>query len=139
MAARNFKPSSAVSAIVCWADILLAKLGDLSTFLATDFRGSRPDKPLPDVLLAHQQEDSTKAAVQLPGNINLSYTDFSDAGQDNWDMVPSLLSSSRASPAAKRLTVRLLYGCHILFGRTLGRGVSHDIAYVVDTKIGSLN
>ena len=73
IAARNFKPSSAVPAIVCWADILLAKLGDLSTFLATDFRGSRPDRPLPDVLLAHQQEDSTRAAVQLPGNINFLY------------------------------------------------------------------
>lgn len=72
--------------------------------------------------------------------ISISYTqEFSDTGQDNWDMVPSLLSSSRASPAAKRLTVRLLYGCHILFGRTLGRAVSNDIAYVVDTKIGSLS
>ncbi|KIM67178.1 hypothetical protein SCLCIDRAFT_1210676 [Scleroderma citrinum Foug A] len=61
--------------------------------------------------------------------ISISYTqEFSDTGQDNWDMVPSLLSSSRASPAAKRLTVRLLYGCHILFGRTLGRAVSNDIA-----------
>lgn len=139
IAARNLKPNFAVPTIVCWADIILAKLGDLSTFLATDFHAFPPSSPLPDILLVRQQEDNTRAAVQLPGNANLFRVVISDAGPDNWDMLPSLLGSARASPAAKRLTVRLLYGCHVLFARISGKSYSNELSYVTGAKLDLLD
>ncbi|KAL4071060.1 hypothetical protein J3A83DRAFT_3352120 [Scleroderma citrinum] len=66
MATRTFKPNSAV---VCWVDILLAKLGTLSTFFASDFCISLPGRALPDVLQAQQLDDSTRAAIQLPARL----------------------------------------------------------------------
>ncbi|KAH7883720.1 hypothetical protein F5I97DRAFT_1580022 [Phlebopus sp. FC_14] len=106
IAMNSVDPGYAVPTVVCWVDVVLAKLGDLSALLAAGFHSYHPDRTLPDALKARRQEDSIRAAIQLPGT---------------WDMVPSLLPSERASPAAKRLTIRLLFGQHVLHSRPNSR------------------
>ncbi|KAF9240909.1 hypothetical protein BU15DRAFT_73766 [Melanogaster broomeanus] len=100
LAVKDLSPGSAPPAVVCWVDVVLAKLGDVSAVVAAGFHKNHPDQMLPDVLRAQRQEDNLRAAIQLP---------------DNWDMVPSTLSSERASPAAKRLSLRLMMGQYILY------------------------
>ncbi|KIK95375.1 hypothetical protein PAXRUDRAFT_37688, partial [Paxillus rubicundulus Ve08.2h10] len=111
IAARDFGPGSVPPAIVCWVDVVLARLGDLSAFVAAGFHENHPDQTLPDVLKVQRQEDNLRAAIQLP---------------DNWDMVASILSSERVSPAAKRLSMRLMLGQYILYPTLSGGHRSVD-------------
>ncbi|KAF8559216.1 hypothetical protein OG21DRAFT_712038 [Imleria badia] len=99
LAARDFKLTSAPLAIVCWVDIVLAKLGDVAALVAAGLDGDHPDQSLPESLKAQREEDNLRAAIQLP---------------DNWDMLPSILLSERVSAAAKRLSIRLMLGRYIL-------------------------
>ncbi|KIJ21622.1 hypothetical protein PAXINDRAFT_95165 [Paxillus involutus ATCC 200175] len=111
IAARDLRPGSAPPAIVCWVDVVLARLGDVSAFVAAGFHENHPDQTLPDVLKVQRQEDNLRAAIQLP---------------DNWDMVASILSSERVSPAAKRLSMRLMLGQYILYPALSGGQRSVD-------------
>ncbi|KAI6132680.1 hypothetical protein EV401DRAFT_2065131 [Pisolithus croceorrhizus] len=113
IAAKDLRPGFAVPTTICWVDIILAKLGDLSALVATDFQTPPSDESFTNVLAARQQEDRLKAALQLP---------------DNWDMVPSLLTSDRASPAAKRLVVQVLFGSYVLYPRISGSGVGREFS-----------
>ncbi|KAG1716553.1 hypothetical protein ID866_605, partial [Astraeus odoratus] len=111
IAAKEIRPRCRIPAVVCWVDVVLAKLGDLINLIATEFSKSRPQSSLPKVLVVQQQEDSLRAAIQLP---------------DNWDSLPSLLASDRASPAAKRLTIRLLFGSHVFSPCVSGTTIGHE-------------
>lgn len=112
VAAKDLVPGFAVPTTVCWVDIILAKMGDLSALVATDFRTCPSDKSFTNVFAVRQQEDRLKAALQLP---------------DNWDMVPSLLTSDRASPAAKRLVVHVLFGSYMLYPRLSAASIGHEL------------
>ncbi|KAI6133206.1 hypothetical protein EDD16DRAFT_10640 [Pisolithus croceorrhizus] len=111
IAAKDLRPGFAVPTTVCWVDIILAKLGDLSALVATDFHTSPSDESFTNVFAVRQQEDRLKAAMQLP---------------DNWDMLSSLLTSDRASPAAKRLVVQVLFGSYVLYPRISRSSVGHE-------------
>ncbi|KIJ68301.1 hypothetical protein HYDPIDRAFT_24595 [Hydnomerulius pinastri MD-312] len=111
IAIGDLRPGSAVPAIVCWVDVILAKLGDVSTLVATGFHRNSPDQTLPDVLQAQRQEDNLRAAMQLP---------------DSWDHISSILSSERASPAARRLAIRLMFGQYVLRPGLCGDGRNAD-------------
>lgn len=112
VAAKDLVPGFAVPTTVCWVDIILAKMGDLSALVATDFRTCPLDKSFTNVFAVRQLEDRLKAALQLP---------------DNWDMVPSLLTSDRASPAAKRLVVHVLFGSYVLYPRLSVANIGHEL------------
>ncbi|KAF9229455.1 hypothetical protein BS17DRAFT_22168 [Gyrodon lividus] len=120
IAVRDLRPGSAPPAIICWVDLILAKFGDVSAFVAAGFHKDHPDQMLPDVLKVQRQEDNLRAAIQLPGN---------------WDMVPSILSSERVSPAAKRLSVRLMLGQYILYPVLSGgqRGMDSTLPQLLAT------
>ncbi|KAI6133999.1 hypothetical protein EV401DRAFT_2172234 [Pisolithus croceorrhizus] len=103
IAAKDLRPGFAVPTTVCWVDIILAKLGDLSALVATDFHTSPSDESFTNVFAVRQQEDRLKAAMQLPGISTVSrMQSLLTQQKDNWDMLSSLLTSDRASPAAKR-------------------------------------
>lgn len=67
MATKDLLAGFAVPPAVCWADKVLAKLGDLIALVATTFHKRHPDRIIPGVLLAQRQLDVLKAAIQLPG------------------------------------------------------------------------
>ncbi|KAG9314489.1 hypothetical protein JVU11DRAFT_5286 [Chiua virens] len=110
IATRDFKPNSTPLAVICWVDVVLAKLGDVVAFIAA---GLDSDQSLPESLKGQREEDNLRAAIQLP---------------DNWDMLPSMLLSERASLAAKRLSIRLILGRYILHPALSGQaGVDNTI------------
>lgn len=111
IAAKDLRLGFAAPTTVCWVDIILTKLGDLSALVATDFRVFSSEETLANVLVVRQREGRLKAAMQLA---------------DNWDLVPSLLTSDRTSPAAKRLAVQLLFGSYVLYPRISGTSVGRD-------------
>ncbi|KAI5991639.1 hypothetical protein EDD15DRAFT_1108356 [Pisolithus albus] len=112
VAAKDLRPGFAVPTTVCWVDIILAKMGDLSELVAADFRTRPLDKSFTKVFAGRQQEDRLKAALQLP---------------DSWDMMPSLLTSDRASPAAKRLVVHVLFGSYVLYPQLSAASIGHEL------------
>lgn len=74
VAAKDLRPGFAVPTTVCWVDIILAKMGDLSELVAADFRTRPLDKSFTKVFAGRQQEDRLKAALQLPGISTVSRT-----------------------------------------------------------------
>lgn len=74
IAARDFRPSSAPLAIVCWADVVLAKLGDVVVVIAAGLDEEHPDHSLPGSLKAQREEDNLRAAIQLPGKTHPAET-----------------------------------------------------------------
>ncbi|KAG2129907.1 hypothetical protein DEU56DRAFT_757968 [Suillus clintonianus] len=79
---------------------VLAKLGDVVSRVASAMHDRYFDDGLPEALKKRREEDNLRAAAQLPGN--------------RWDSVPSVLTSEKASPAAKRLSLRLLLSRYVL-------------------------
>lgn len=67
IATRDFKPNSAPLAIVCWVDVVLARLGDVAACIAAGLDVDHPDQLLPESLKARREEDNLRAAIQLPG------------------------------------------------------------------------
>ncbi|KAI5897656.1 uncharacterized protein SCHCODRAFT_02146162 [Schizophyllum commune H4-8] len=81
--------------VVCWVDVLLAKLAPIIT-------GERaPANSTSNFLQSQRYSDSLRAAAQLP---------------ESWDDIPQALVSAAMSPAARRLAIRLLYGAFVLSG-----------------------
>ncbi|KAH0838421.1 hypothetical protein J3R83DRAFT_6728 [Lanmaoa asiatica] len=121
IATRDLKLGSAPLAIVCWVDVVLAKLGDVAAFIAGGLDRNHPNQSLPESLKAQREEDNLRAAIQLP---------------DNWDMLPSILLSERVSVAAKRLSIRLMLGSYILCPALSGQvdyGAFHSIHKLFST------
>ncbi|KAF8446093.1 hypothetical protein L210DRAFT_2954583 [Boletus edulis BED1] len=119
IAARDFKLGSAPQAVVCWVDVVLAKLGDVVALIAAGLDGDCPGHSLPEPLMAQREEDNLRAAIQLP---------------DNWDMLPSMLLSERVSAAAKRLSIRLMMGRYILCPALSGQvGIDNTIHRLFST------
>jgi hypothetical protein len=74
IATRDFKLSPAPLAVVCWVDVVLAKLGDVAAFIAAGLDGDHPDQSLPESLKAQREEDNLRAAIQLPGRTSSAGT-----------------------------------------------------------------
>ncbi|KAF9044860.1 hypothetical protein BDZ89DRAFT_1127884 [Hymenopellis radicata] len=84
--------SHASSTIVCWVDSVLVKIADAAVALISgsnevDTHTSEPWRP-------QREDDNLRGASQLPGS---------------WDLVGTVLNSQHASPAAKRIGIRLLF------------------------------
>ncbi|KAG2149856.1 hypothetical protein BD769DRAFT_1381585 [Suillus cothurnatus] len=99
LAVQELKKVAVVPIIISWVDAVLAKLGDVVSCVASAMHDRYLDEELPEALRKRREEDNLRAAAQLP---------------DRWDSVPSILTSEKASPAAKRLALRLLVSQYVL-------------------------
>ncbi|KAG1833955.1 hypothetical protein EV424DRAFT_858051 [Suillus variegatus] len=92
LAVQELNKAAVVPIIISWVDAVLARLGEVVSFVASAMHDRYFDDKLPEALRKRRDEDNLRAAAQLP---------------DRWDSVPSILTSEKASPAAKRLALRL--------------------------------
>ncbi|PBL00741.1 hypothetical protein ARMGADRAFT_1160030 [Armillaria gallica] len=88
----------ATSTIVCWVDVLLAKLADAIIMVAGN--GSQlSGVQHSEEWHLQREDDNLRAASQLPSQ---------------WASVKRVLTSKQASPAARRLALRLIFGVCII-------------------------
>ncbi|KAG2350516.1 hypothetical protein BDR05DRAFT_27310 [Suillus weaverae] len=99
LAVQELKKVTVIPIIISWVDAVLARLGDVVSCVASARHDRYLDDELPEALRKRREEDNLRAAAQLP---------------DRWDCIPSILTSEKASPAAKRLALRLLVSRYIL-------------------------
>ena len=68
IAARETAHDSSMTTIVCWADVILARLGQAIITAASTFFGVSPqDREQPQSVRAQKEDDMLRAALQLPG------------------------------------------------------------------------
>ncbi|KAG1826091.1 uncharacterized protein BJ212DRAFT_1475431 [Suillus subaureus] len=99
LAVQELKKVVVVPIIISWVDAVLARISDVVSCVASAMHDRYFDDELPEILRKRREEDNLRAATQLP---------------DRWDSVPSILTSEKASPAAKRLALRLLVSRYVL-------------------------
>ncbi|KAG1889647.1 uncharacterized protein F5891DRAFT_965376, partial [Suillus fuscotomentosus] len=99
LAVQELNKVVVIPIIISWVDAVLARLGEVVSFVASAMNDRYFDDKLPEALRKRREEDNLRAAAQLP---------------DRWDSVPSILTSEKASPAAKRLALRLLVSRYVL-------------------------
>ncbi|KAG1848244.1 hypothetical protein F4604DRAFT_1935487 [Suillus subluteus] len=99
LAVQELIKVAVIPIIISWVDAVLARLGDVVSCVASAMHDRYFDDELPEPLKERREEDNPRAAAQLP---------------DRWDSVPSILTSEKASPAAKRLALRLLVLRYVL-------------------------
>ncbi|KAG2121069.1 uncharacterized protein F5147DRAFT_664191 [Suillus discolor] len=99
LAVQELNKVAVVPIIISWVDAVLARLGEVVSCVASAMHDRYFDDKLPEALRKRREEDNLRAAAQLP---------------DRWDSVPSILTSEKASPAAKRLALRLLVSRYVL-------------------------
>ena len=58
--------------IICWVDVLLAKLGDAALVMTRIFAGLDERENVSEVFEIHRRQLSLYAALQLPGEFNRS-------------------------------------------------------------------
>ncbi|OCH96529.1 hypothetical protein OBBRIDRAFT_8420 [Obba rivulosa] len=97
IASRSVAPGGA-SLVVCWVDVVLVKLSDAVVVIAGGIESTTGEPELV-TLRRQREEDMLRAAIQLP---------------ETWRGVATMISSRYASPAAKRLGLRILFGAYIL-------------------------
>ncbi|RDB28824.1 hypothetical protein Hypma_015376 [Hypsizygus marmoreus] len=98
MAARATTPGTTSSTIICWVDVLLAKLSVFAMAVANGF--SPPSLAVSsDYMRAQRDEDCIWAASQLP---------------EKWKAMIGVPASNQASPAARRLAMRLLFAAYVM-------------------------
>ncbi|KAF7339825.1 hypothetical protein MVEN_01899100 [Mycena venus] len=110
------------AAVVCWVDTILSKLGDATIAVAS---GVSVDltTPLFPGSAELRAEDGLRAATQLPSN---------------WHSVAAVIASDKASPAAKRLALRLTFAAFILGPYLWSKsehGTPYDMLEVLDRCI----
>lgn len=112
------------STIVCWVDVLLAKLSDAIVMAAGD--GTQlSDIQHSEEWYLQREDDNLRAASQLPSQ---------------WDSIKRLLASRQVSPAARRLALRLIFGVCIILPSLGGKNddrmtQSEDFLEIMQTCI----
>ncbi|ESK98335.1 hypothetical protein Moror_85 [Moniliophthora roreri MCA 2997] len=80
--------------ILCWCDIVLAKVSDIAALLAGDLSQSSESSANSTFLRKQLEHDNLVATSHLP---------------DTWHSIAAVLTDTHYSPAAKRLALRLLF------------------------------
>jgi hypothetical protein len=95
-------------------DFILAKLGDVIVIVAAGFQ-AEAFPTMPCILQRQRDEDGLWAASQLPG-LYLTHLElhFGSYSLEKWESIPFVLTSDHASPAAKRLSLRLIFAAHMM-------------------------
>nr|GAT47867.1 predicted protein [Mycena chlorophos] len=94
IASRNADHHS--GAVVCWVDAILMKIGDAAVSIAS---GVPLERLRTAFCFPGHRDDGLRAASQLPAN---------------WISVSSVMGSENASPAARRLALRLTFAAFVL-------------------------
>lgn len=99
LAAEDLVSGAVASTIICWVDVIFAKLSEASVVVAGGLRLGFSQAYQFEDLRKHLDEDCLRAAAQLP---------------EKWLSLPKVISSKSASPAAKRTALRLLLSVYII-------------------------
>lgn len=89
---------NAVAAIVCWVDVVLAKISMSILTVASGF-SPHPLTASAKFIQSQREEDYVRAATQLP---------------EKWQSIVEVIGSNNMSPAAVRLATRLLFAAHVM-------------------------
>ncbi|KAJ7102137.1 hypothetical protein B0H15DRAFT_813332 [Mycena belliarum] len=100
----GLEPGSS-AALVCWVDSIISKLGDASITVATGISWNLKSSLFPGSPEL-RSEECLRAASQMPSD---------------WTSVAGIVSSHEASPAAKRLALRLTFSAFVLAPRLCRR------------------
>ncbi|KAF8213280.1 hypothetical protein K438DRAFT_2009512 [Mycena galopus ATCC 62051] len=103
------EPESSAAVVCCWVDAFLFKLGEATIAVGSGVSLA----PLFPGSAEFRAEDGLRAASQLP---------------PNWHSVAGVIASDQASPAAKRLALRLTFAAFVL-GPCLRSRSEHGISY----------
>lgn len=104
--------------MVCWVDIIFARLADVVLLVLQD-RGSKDNsESVFQTIAKHRSEAGLHAAAQLPRTFSvlpcgMKQTVDPRAIPDSWEDTVEMMSSEYASPAATRLVIRLLYVAYV--------------------------
>lgn len=119
IAARN---ANGQTLIVCWVDVILAKLGQAIIATAGSLCGVvHSYRTQPSTILAQKDNSILRAAAQLPGGHdkrppeNIHSHAYWPA--ESWSNVAGVLCSDHHSPAAVRLATSLIFGVNVMFPR----------------------
>ncbi|KAH7915402.1 hypothetical protein BJ138DRAFT_1142007 [Hygrophoropsis aurantiaca] len=99
IATRGLAAGAAIHAVICWVDVILAKFGVVASFVAGGLQPVSSQRCISVTLQLQNEDNQLRAAAQLP---------------DRWCSITSVISSSSASPAAKRLALQLLLARYIV-------------------------
>jgi hypothetical protein len=125
IAARALSPGATISTVVCWVDAVLAHLGEAAMKVA-HARIRRQDHSEHhhglENLRRQSEDNNLRAAAQLPGKAHRKHDGTSGvtesicmyAHTEKWQSVPGVISSELASPAAKRLALRLTFAIYVI-------------------------
>ncbi|KAF8642307.1 hypothetical protein AX16_009577 [Volvariella volvacea WC 439] len=101
---RDNEPHIAAERVfLCWVDVMLTKIGELTIIAANDFLPIE-DQNIGPGIRSRKENDAIRAASQLP---------------DDWDLMIRLLQSGNLSPASRRLALYLLFAVQVV-GPQLG-------------------
>ncbi|KAF8078475.1 hypothetical protein FPV67DRAFT_56573 [Lyophyllum atratum] len=87
-----------VATVVCWVDVVLAKLSALILTVASGF-SPHPLPPYSKFIQSQREEDDVRAATQLP---------------EKWQSIVDVIASNKRSPAAMRLATRLIFAAYVM-------------------------
>jgi hypothetical protein len=122
----------APSTVVCWLDVVLAKLGLFVLNVAGGFSPSL-QAPFLEYMRLHREEDAVRAAAQLPGICFLDAViqfGFICMSSEKWQSMVNTIASNNASPATKRLALRLLFAAYVMGPQLSGRNPWIGVGYV---------
>lgn len=106
------------SVVVCWADSVLVKLSEFAVSVASGLSNSSNRISMPKGLSTQWQDDSLRGAAQIPcmhrNQIEYKRQRSTIFFPDKWTSLPGVLSLEQASPAAKRIVSRLLFGVFVI-------------------------
>ncbi|EGO00871.1 hypothetical protein SERLA73DRAFT_71840 [Serpula lacrymans var. lacrymans S7.3] len=110
IAGQNIAPGTVVPVIICWVDVLMVRIGQATISLPSVCKGDFAKSP-PGPLSCQREEVLFRAAAQLP---------------EKWDLVPRIMSSEQASPAAKRLALCLTFAAYVVHPQIVDSPIDHD-------------
>jgi hypothetical protein len=99
--------------VITWIDVVLAKLSILATPIAVGLAAYDLEKEAEWILL-RREDDSIRAATQLPGTFTNLLFDSYHTFPDSWKAIVAVMETSSFSPAARRLATSLCFTAYIL-------------------------
>lgn len=113
LAVKAVAPGTRASTVVCWVDGLIAKLAEATVIVGC---GSSLKRSVSGTMRIQLDDDGLRAAAQLPGLVYLfeEAVGLTNDFSEKWPMVPPVIGSNHASPAAKRLAIQLTFAVYIV-------------------------